>query len=493
MMRRGFMKVLATGAAVSAPLFAVAALSMTSAEMPAPQADLSTPSLVENFPRSPVAGTPPMVVGLTGETLPVFTLEEESKEKISLTALNPVLQLPTRTLANAPMTQVRRLREATDGCCEAGHLPSRSCALYFPGYSQRSKPSDTPGPRGRSDFVVAAPDWKWPQPGGLGTTVTITYSFSNLLDGRMRGISAANLRSAVREALSRWAAVAPLTFVEVADSGPTTIGDTSYAPGTTPNLRFGHHSIDGRYGVLAHAFYPFDTVNDGLSGDLHFDNTETWGITPSASSIDFLEVCLHEIGHALGLNHQEPPPVAIMNPFYGGRFTGLTSSFLFTDDQDGIIAIYGNRVTVPPEPPAGDSIVTVAYSVGSRTLTLTGDDQASGLTISKRGNNLVVQAGARTKLKEPGAKVTATRTSMTFSNVGSAAVNITGDLKGGSDVVSFLSLKGALFDLNLGAGADRATLNLCTVATLKLNGGEGTDALVTTTSRISQNQVTGFP
>jgi hypothetical protein len=186
-----------------------------------------------------------------------------------------------------------------------------------------------------------APGDKWPQPGGLGTTALITYSYSNLLDGGLLGgLTAAAITTAIEEALDLWASFAPLKFVMVPDTGPAP-SDNPYPAGAHPNIRFGHHAIDGDSSVLAHAFFPEGT---GLSGDIHFDNEDTWSIGPSGNSIDLIEVAVHEIGHALGLGHEPEPPAgadAIMNPFYGERYNGFSTSFLLDDDVAGIHSLYG--------------------------------------------------------------------------------------------------------------------------------------------------------
>ncbi|MDZ4687138.1 MAG: matrixin family metalloprotease [Planctomycetaceae bacterium] len=224
-----------------------------------------------------------------------------------------------------------------DGCVHGDGVIA--CAMYAPGYRPKKNGQDTPNIGASDEFNVQNPSWKWPQPGGLGTPVPITYSYSNLLDGSL-SVSNVQLKAAVEEALSVWAAEAPLIFTEIPDTGPLpTDAESSYPAGITPNLRFGHHTMDGASGVLAHAYFP-SSVTDGLPGDLHFDSAENWDIAPSPGKIDFLEVALHEIGHTLGLGHQNPPPTAIMNPFYGERFSGLGSAFLFQDDIDGIKSIY---------------------------------------------------------------------------------------------------------------------------------------------------------
>jgi hypothetical protein len=180
---------------------------------------------------------------------------------------------------------------------------------------------------------------KWPQPGGVGTEVIITYSYSNLFDGGLDELTEAQLRAATEEALALWASYAPLVFVEVDDTGPAP-DDTDYLAEDHPDMRFGHHTFDGPNNVLAHGFFPPPT-SDGLAGDVHFDDEETWSLTPGDGVIDYLEVAVHEIGHALGLGH-ETDVTAIMNPIYAERYNGLGSAFLLPDDISGIQALYGS-------------------------------------------------------------------------------------------------------------------------------------------------------
>ena len=223
--------------------------------------------------------------------------------------------------------------------CQHGGEGAISCAMYAPRFRPGRAFQDTPNATGSSEFSTV-PGARWPQPGGRGSPVEITYSYSNLLDGGMTGVTTTELQNAVEEALELWASVAPLEFVEVTDSG-SPVNDNSYPASGEPNLRFGHHEFDGSGSVLAHAYFPLSTSTAGLSGDLHFDNGESWDIEPGPGKIDFLEVCVHELGHSLGLNHQNPPRQAIMNPYYGERFLGPGTAFLFRDDRRGITRIYG--------------------------------------------------------------------------------------------------------------------------------------------------------
>ncbi len=204
-----------------------------------------------------------------------------------------------------------------------------------------------PGTVITDEFVNSG--YQWSQPGGDGTPVTITYSYSNLLDGTI-GIASSQITSAIEEALGLWAKYAPLNFVEVTDSGPTP-SDSYYSASGKPDIRFGYHNIDGRGNILAHAYYPFSTTN-GIAGDVHFDIGDNWTIGSAGSAFDLLEVAVHEIGHALGLGHEPMSGNnAIMNPYYSDWYSGLGNSFLFPDDINGIRDIYGSGTgSVTPLP-----------------------------------------------------------------------------------------------------------------------------------------------
>jgi len=181
---------------------------------------------------------------------------------------------------------------------------------------------------------------KWSQPGGLGSQVTVTYSFHSSVTAGLTGVSYAQIRAATQEALAEWAQYAPLRFVEVADSGPSFLTGTNYTSGSGPTIRIGARAQDGAYGTLAYAYYP---STSGLGGDVVLDSGETWGTGPGGGRIDLTEILTHELGHAIGLGH-EPTATAIMNPTYGSRFAGPGTAFLYADDITGIQALYGGGV-----------------------------------------------------------------------------------------------------------------------------------------------------
>ena len=193
------------------------------------------------------------------------------------------------------------------------------------------------GSRFENRSFFNASDLKWSQPGGLGSPVNITYSFSNLLDGGLNGISAEQAEAAIEEALAEWSQYAPLEFTEVTDS-------------SSVQIRIGHDYIDGQSNTLAFAYFP---GNADISGDITFDSGDSWNTSL------FLETAVHEIGHSLGLGHQSGGTNAIMNPTIQNRYNGPGSAFLYQDDIDGIRSIYGSgRGSVNPlggNPPNSDT------------------------------------------------------------------------------------------------------------------------------------------
>ncbi|KAM9318642.1 stromelysin-1-like [Pholidichthys leucotaenia] len=162
-------------------------------------------------------------------------------------------------------------------------------------------------------FYPHRPKWK---------SHTITYTIAKYTPDMKREDTEKSLRSA----LKMWSDAAPLKFIKVHHRKADIV--FSFARKTHGDF----FPFDGPRGVLAHAFQP----GDGIGGDVHFDDDETW--TAGRQGYSLFAVAAHELGHSLGLTHSRDPS-AIMYPIY--RQHSSTQYSLSKDDERGIQTLYG--------------------------------------------------------------------------------------------------------------------------------------------------------
>lgn len=321
-----------------------------------------------------LAGAPPAHAQGTGscDAATVSARQAEFRNLVALKRFNPP-SVSDELLRNASLAYV----QSAESCFSA--LTAADAAAPFiddgplmpgDGHGDVSTFQTSGAKWGLGTLYTPGADVNAPRlPGG-----TVTYSFmgsgvsmgshsdANLAVAALPGYQACFL-SEIRDAFAAWSAVANIQFVEVPDNGVPFDG-----AGARGDIRIGAHSMDGPWGVLAHAYFP-PPGGTSAAGDMHFDRQETWGCQASPGVIDIGVVAAHEIGHAIGLNHEvRAGRTALMNPYYNPDI----ASILLADDVAGAAAIYGLGVSSPDDLlvnfGAGWGLWKLEYGAGWRLL-----------------------------------------------------------------------------------------------------------------------------
>ncbi|MDZ4797781.1 MAG: matrixin family metalloprotease [Bryobacteraceae bacterium] len=171
-----------------------------------------------------------------------------------------------------------------------------------------------------------------------------------------RQMTQAQMETVIQRAMSEWSRHVQLDFRHSRGSTLRSLS-VEFLTGTHDD----GYPFDGKGGFLAHAFYPPPWNREPIAGDLHLDEDETW---TEGGNPDLYSVLLHELGHSLGLMHNDKPGT-VMYPYYRNL------DKLQPEDIQDLLRFFPPRKTASAQTPL-NLTVTVPVAVSTPTVDVSG-------------------------------------------------------------------------------------------------------------------------
>jgi hypothetical protein len=155
-----------------------------------------------------------------------------------------------------------------------------------------------------------------------GTTIDPSFTDPNFsgtssLVSIMNGLGYAQALAAIERSFDRWEAVANIYFEQVADSGAPFNGAGAYPP-DTGLIRLGAFAI-ANFSGGAVGYAPHPNGFTSLEGDILLNTNNTFFFDdgdegdPIDVFNDFESLVMHEIGHAIGIDHADNGVQSVMS------------------------------------------------------------------------------------------------------------------------------------------------------------------------------------